>query len=73
MFIVSDNDVDIIFVTILIPDKGIEGQHLIKPLFSVQFNSILEQCFRRSFFPSGKEMSIGHICKMVKLISRFYK
>ena len=40
MFIVSDNDVDIIFVTILIPDKGIEGQHLIKPLSSVEFNSI---------------------------------
>jgi len=73
MFIVSDNDVDIIFVTILIPDKGIEGQHLIKPLFSVEFNSILEQCFRRRCLPIGKKMGISQVCKMVKLISRFYK
>ena len=54
-------------MAVFVADKGIECQHLIEPLLTIQLYRILKQCLRRRCLPIGKKMGISQVCKMIQL------
>ena len=46
LFFIADDHIKIILVAVFVADKGIERQHLIEPLLTVQLCRILKQCLR---------------------------